>query len=286
MVSIIIVTWQSEKEIAKCLESINRQKQYGFTDIEIIVVDNNSKDKTTTIIERDFPEVRLLKNKDNLGYARANNQGIKASQGEYILFLNPDVVLGNDFFRPLVEFLQSNALIGVAAPKLLNPDLSIQPSIRSFPDYSILLWEITGLSKLLPDNRLFGRWRMARFDYNKPQQVEQPMTSCLLVRKSVLDKIGVFDEKFPMYYNDVDLCRRIGDGRWQIIYLPDAYAIHNRGSSTRKVRSKMIFSMHRSLYHYFEKYDKSNLFKVKKLLLYPIMVFSAIVRASQELFLR
>jgi len=286
VVSIVIVTWNSEKDIIPCLNSINKQKQYGFSDFEIIVVDNDSKDKTVAIVEQDFPDVRLLKNKNNLGYAIANNQGIKASQGEYILLLNPDVMLGDDFFSSPIKLFEESSLVGAVGPQLLNPDLTIQPSIRSFPDYSILLWELTGLSKLLPRNRFFGKWRMANFDYEKPQAVEQPMTSCFLVRKAVIDKIGYFDESFPMYYNDVDLCKRIINAGWDIFYLPGSYAIHDRGSSTRKVRSKMIFSMHKSLYHYFEKYDKSGFFQVKRLLLYPIMIFSAIIRASLELLVK
>jgi GT2 family glycosyltransferase len=286
VVSIVIVTWNSEKDIIPCLKSIIKQKQYGFSDFEIIVVDNNSKDKTVSIIEHKFPDVILVKNSGNFGYARANNQGIKVSRGEYILLLNPDVMLGDNFFSSPLKLFKESSSVGAIGPQLLNPELTIQASIRSFPDYSILLWEITSLSKLLPNNRLFGRWRIACFDYNKPQQVEQPMTSCLLARKSVFDKIGYFDESFPMYYNDVDLCKRIIGAGFKIFYLPDSNAIHNRGSSTRKVRSKMIFSMHKSMYHYFEKYDKSGFFQVKRLLLYPIMVFSAIIRASLELLVK
>lgn len=283
MVSIVIVTWNSEHEIIPCLHSVVQQSRDNF---EYFVVDNNSKDRTVNLIKNLFPGVRIIENKDNLGYAQANNQGIKVARGEYLLLLNPDVVLREDFFHPLIEFINKNPSVGAVAPKLLNPDCTVQRSIRNFPDYPVLLWEVTGLAKLLPNHKIFGKWRMNYFNYEQIQQVEQPMTSCLLVRKAVFDEIGYFDETFPMYYNDVDFCKRLINAGWQIYYLPQSYAIHNRGSSTRKVRSKMIFSMHKSMYHYFAKYDKSKSFQIKKLILYPVLVFTALIRASWGLFVK
>lgn len=278
MVSVIVVTWNSEQEIISCLNSIVKQKA-DYPELEIILVDNNSQDKTKELVKKEFGEVVLINNKRNLGYARANNQGLSRARGEYILLVNPDVILTDNFLAPLVDFLEKHKEVGAVAPKLLNPDLSVQKSIRSFPDYQILLWEISGLAKLMPYHKIFGKWRLAYFNYDKEQEIEQPMTSCLLVRKLVFDAIGYFDERFEMFFNDVDLCRRMISAGWKIYYLPHSFAIHNRGSSTRKVRNRMIFSMHKSLYHYFEKYDKSGWFGFKKLFIYPILLFSAILRA-------
>jgi len=280
VVSIIIVTWNSEKYIKPCLLSILRQKDFNFKDFEVIVIDNNSKDNTVSIIENEFSEVLLIKNSFNQGFAKANNQGLKIVKGEYVFFLNPDTQLQDHFFPPMLNFFERNQKVGAIAPKMLNPDFSTQPSIRSFPDYPILFWEITGLAKFFPNHRIFGKWRMAYFDYNQLSEIDQPMASCLLVRKRAIDDVGYFDENFPMFYNDVDLCYRFKKAGWPIYYLPKSFVIHERGASTKRVRAKMIFSMHRSLYHYFEKHDNSKSFKIKKTILHPLLIFTAILRAS------
>jgi GT2 family glycosyltransferase len=285
VVSIIIVTWNSENYIKPCLLSILKQKDFTYSDYEIIVIDNNSKDKTISIIKDEFSNVLLVKNKSNLGYAKANNQGFKVAKGDYILLLNPDTKLQNDFFLPIIDFIKQHENVGAVAPKIVNSDLSIQHSIRSFPSYSILCWEFLGLSHLFPNNRIFGKWRMFYFNYNEIAQIDQPMASCLLVRKSAVDQIGYFDEKFPMFYNDVDFCYRLIQSGWQIYYIPKSAVIHERGASTKLVRNRMIFSMHKSLYHYFEKHTVSKSLKLIRLTLYPLLVFSAIIRGMRESFI-
>ncbi len=284
MVSIIIVTWNSEKYIRSCLDAILSQKKFNFIEYEIIIVDNNSQDETTKIIEIEYPQVVLVKNSKNLEYAKANNQGIKLAQHKYILFLNPDTKLHNNFFPPLIEYLEKNPMVGAIAPKILNLDLTIQDSVRSFPNYSILLWELTGLARLFPQHKTFGRWRMKYFNYNQLSEIEQPMASCLLVRRNAIVEVGDFDESFPLFYNDVDFCFRLKQAGWKIIYFPYASVIHHRGASTKRTRAKMIFSMHKSLYHYFEKYDKSRLWRIKKNILYPILIFTALIRAILKNF--
>jgi len=285
VISIIIVTWNSEKYIIPCLKSIYKQKEYGFNNFEIIIIDNNSKDSTIKIIENEFSNVILIKNKLNLGYAKANNQGFKTAIGNFILLLNPDTELQNNFFQPMLDFIEQNDKVGVIAPKVINPDFSIQYSIRSFPDYPILLWEFSGLSKILPYNRTFGKWRMMYFNYNELTEIDQPMASCLLIRKSAADTISYFDETFPMFYNDVDFCYRVKQTGWQIYYFPRSVVIHERGASTKRVRNKMIFSMHKSLYYYFKKHTKSKSFKIIRLTLYPLLVFSAFIRGMRESFI-
>jgi GT2 family glycosyltransferase len=282
VISVIIVTWNSSQEIGACLESVLKQRSQTDEEIEIIIVDNNSQDNTVQLIENHFSEVRLVKNPKNMGYAYANNQGIRIARGQYLLLLNPDATLADNFFSPLVDFLKNHSEVGAVAPKLLNPNLTVQYSVRNFPTYLTILWEVTGLAKLFPRHQVLGRWRMLYFDYDKPQEIEQPMTSCLLVRKTVFNEIGYFDERFPMYFNDVDFCLRLKKAGWKIYYWPSSYAIHNRGGSTRKVRCKMLFSMHKSFLDYLEKYDESHYFFLKRLVLYPLLLFSAVFRAVIE----
>jgi GT2 family glycosyltransferase len=252
LLSIIIVTWNSEEFIERCLKSIFDTK--GSTDLEVIVVDNASQDTTTKIIEKFKPEVRLISNQQNLGYAKANNQGIEVSKSDYLLLLNPDVELKENCLKLMLDFMEKNEDVDALGPQLLNPDGGIQPSCREFPDFSILLWEFTGLSLLFPKNRIFGRWRMGYFDFQSSRGVDQPMGSCLLLRRKVIRKIGAFDEEFSIFFNDVDLCYRIKNNGGKLYFLPEAKAFHYKGGSTRQAKPKMILSAHLSFFRFLSKY--------------------------------
>lgn len=252
LVSIIIVTYNNGQDIKNCLNSILRQTEIPF---EIILIDNSSSDTTVQVIQKEFPKVKLFVNSTNLGYAQANNQGINQSQRKYILLLNPDTQLTNNALAKMVQFMELNPQYSALAPKLLNPDGSVQTSLREFPGYEILFWEITGLSRIFPHHKRFSRWRMVDFDYNKTAEVDQPMASCLLIRKEVFEKIGQFDEKFPIFFNDVDYSQRMKQAGFKTVYFPDAEVYHHRGASTGQVRAKMIWQWHISLFRYFKKYN-------------------------------
>jgi GT2 family glycosyltransferase len=253
-ISIIIVTWNSQDFIRNCLDSIFLTA--GEVGYEIIVVDNGSSDQTTKIVREFYPTVNLIENKENLGYAKANNQGIKESQGRYILLLNPDTQLMGNSLGSMYEFMEGNPQLGALGPQLLNPDKSIQPSCREFPSFSILIWEFFGLSRVFPKSRIFGRWRMGYFAFDQPREVDQPMGSCLVLRRETLEEVGVFDENFTMFFNDVDLCYRIKNAGWKIYFYPDAQVIHHRGASTRKVKRKMIWFSHLAFYKFFKKHKR------------------------------
>ncbi len=252
--SIVIVTWNSADCIRDCLVSIKPKPDWN-----VIVVDNASADRTTTIVKKEFPHVRLIENRTNQGYAHANNQGLTAVAAEYSLLLNPDTVVVNSAFEKMLDYMNANPQVGALGPKLLNPDGSIQPSCREFPSYQILLWEFSGLSRFFPHHRIFSRWRMGYFDHRHFAEVDQPMGACLLLRRSVLDQVGLLDEQFPMFMNDVDLCYRIKKAGLGIVFFPAASVIHYKGRSIYRVRSRMIVTSHRSFYHFFYKHRKPNL---------------------------
>jgi GT2 family glycosyltransferase len=275
IISIIIVTYNNEHDIKNCLNSI-----YNQNDVqpEVFLIDNASKDITVQIVQKEFPQVRLLLNKRNLGYAHANNQGINLSQGKYLLLLNPDARLKPDALFKMMNFMDANLQYSALAPKLLNPDESIQASLREFPSYQILFWEITGLSRLFPHHRYFGRWRMGYFDYNKIAEIDQPLASCLLIRKQVFEKIGQFDEIFPIFFNDVDFSKRMKKAGFKTVYLPDAEVYHYRGASTSQVRVKMIWEWHFSLFRYFKKHHTGKGFFLISIPLGLIIIFGACLR--------
>jgi GT2 family glycosyltransferase len=274
--SIIIVTWNSQKFIRNCLDSILIST--GNLSLEIIVVDNDSSDETAKIVEQFYPQVNLIQNKKNLGYAKANNQGIEESRGEYILLLNPDTQVLEDALSLMYEFMEENPKIGALGPKLLNPDKSVQASCREFPTFSTLIWEFSGLSRFFPKSKIFGRWRIGYFDFDKPREVDQPMGSCLMLRRETLDDVGIFDENFGMFFNDVDLCFRIKKRGWKIYFYPEPQVIHFKGASTRKAKAKMIWLSHLAFYKFFKKHKTGF---TSRLLLFTFLIpliFSAWVR--------
>lgn len=275
IISIVIVTFNNERDIKNCLNSIYNQNDIQ---LEVVLIDNASKDTTVQIVQKEFPQVKLQLNKQNLGYAHANNQGINLCQGKYLLLLNPDTRLKPDALSQMLNFMDANLQYAALAPKLLNPDESIQASLREFPSYEILFWELTGLSRLFPRHRTFGRWRMGYFDYNKIAEVDQPLASCLLIRKEIFEKIGQFDEIFPIFFNDVDFSKRMKLAGLKTVYLPDAEVYHYRGASTSQVGAKMIWEWHTSLFRYFKKHHAGKGFFLISIPLGLIIIFGAFIR--------
>ncbi len=270
--SIIIVTYNSARDIEPCLDSIKFDDTY-----EIIVIDNASKDETQAILAR-RNNLKTVSNNQNLGYARANNQGLELARGEYLLLLNPDTVLTPAALNLLATFLDQNPDVAAVAPRLLNPDSSQQLSIRSFPTFSSVMWELTGLARLFPHCGWLNKWRRRDFDYERFQYVQQPMASCLLFRRAVLSQLGGLDESFPIYYNDVDLAFRLYLAGEKIAYLPTARVYHKLGASTSQMKPKMIYENHRSLFRFLKKYNSGLPFLLKALILLPLLELSALCR--------
>jgi len=274
--SIVIVAWNSSDFIGECLDSIYSHK--GKLKFEVLVVDNDSQDATKDIIREFYPWVILIENEQNLGYAHANNQGITCSVGKYILLLNPDIRLRENALLELFLFMQNHPDAGAAGPQLMNLDGSIQPSCREFPRFSTLIYEVLGLSYLFPKSRVFGRWRMGYFDHNSEREVDQPMASALMIRRNSLAQVGLMDEDFFMFFNDVDLCFRMKSNGWKIYFCPDAKAYHVLGGSTRKVKSRMIYLSHRGYFKFLKKYRKTVL---DQILLIPsafLLSLTAVIR--------
>jgi GT2 family glycosyltransferase len=255
MISIIIVTWNSEHEIHRCLGSI-----YGTgleNELEVIVVDNNSADNTCSIIQNNFQNVKLIKNHHNFGFTIGCNQGIKASKEKFVYLLNPDTEVNKDSLVRLKEFLEENAEVGAVAPQLLNEDGSIQYSCRTFPRYWDMFCELTLLSTIFSKSKTFARWKMKYFNHNELKEVDQPMAAALLIRKNILDKVDNMDERFQMFFNDVDLCKKIKDNNYKIIFNPHAKIKHAKGVSIYKDRARMIEVWNNDCIKYFEKYYNS-----------------------------
>ena len=252
-VSIIIVTYNSEKEIINCINSLLPQ----LNDIngEIVIIDNNSTDNTISLIkEIKSKSISIIQNSDNFGYTIANNQGIKNAKGEYLLFLNPDTIVPNSVINNLLNEIQDNKNFGAIAPQLRFPDGRIQKSCRRFPRRRDILYESIGLSKLFKNSKELNYWKMGDFDHDKTSLVDQPAGAALLIPKKIIDEIGLLDEQFPMFFSDVDLCKRIWDVGYNVRYTTNSFITHKGGASVYRKRIKMIVSSHFSFWKYFNKY--------------------------------
>ena len=250
--SICIVSWNTRELLDACLVSIRTIPDEVTR--EVIVVDNASGDGTAEMVRADHPEVTLIANADNRGYAAGNNQAIEVARGEMILLLNPDIVVLEGALDTLVRFLEDHAEAAAVAPRLVLPDGSVQASCRSFPTPDVVLYEALGLSRLFPRSRRFGKYRMTWWDYDDERPVDQPMASAFLVRRSVLEEIGLMDEQFPIFFNDVDLCERIWDAGGEVWYTPHASMVHVGGASTGQVRRRMLIESHRSFVRFYRKH--------------------------------
>jgi len=259
--SCIIVTYNSAGQIRGCLHSLLHNVSHLET--QIILIDNNSTDDTLAAISSvtegkstSSVQISIIRNHENVGFTRALNQGLIQSSGSFLFILNPDTEVREGAIQTLLTLLGRGKKCGVAAPQLLNTNGTIQPSCRRFPHRNDILFELFGLSYLFPKSKRFNRWKMGAFDHRSARSVEQPQGACLLFPRSVLDKVGLWDESFPMFFSDVDWCKRVKEAGFDILFEPSATVIHHRGSSIRQRRAQMIWTSHRSFYTYFKKYER------------------------------
>lgn len=253
--SIIIVSWNVKDHLRNCIQSIYRYTT-NIT-FEVFVVDNASADGSADMIEQEFPSVRLIRNAENRGFGAANNQAASQAIGEYILFLNDDTEIHSNIFTPLLTRARavgdaSSDKLGMLGCQLRNPDGTIQESVRAYPtvmDQTIILLK---LHHIFPS--LVQHYMQSDFDYTSEQSVDQVMGAFMLSSKSVLDKVGYFDEGFFAWFEEVDLQQRIKAAGYSIIYTPLAQCTHVKGASfyqLRKPRAQRMFNA--SMRYYFKK---------------------------------
>ncbi len=227
--SIIIVTWNTQALLKKCLHSILINQDN--LDLEIFVVDNNSSDNTVKMVKQDFSQVNLIANKNNLGFAAANNQAIQKARGEYILLLNPDTEILGQTLQKCLHFFQQTQDCGVLGCQVLNPDKSIQPSVRRFPNWKPLLLILLKIPKLFPNLKILDHYLAKDFNYAKTQNVDQVMGAFFMTKKSIFNQLGELDENFFIWFEEVDFCKRVQQNGYQVYYYADAQIIHHGGQS-------------------------------------------------------
>jgi hypothetical protein len=251
--SIIIVTWNSRHDIEKCLQSL--EKFCTGVAVEIIVCDNASTDGTADWVAAHYPQARLTRLETNTGFAHANNFAAQKARGRHLLLLNPDTWVDSDLATALVSFMDAHPQAGASAPRIVNPDGSLQPgAMRTLPTLETLFYEQTGLSRLFPRSRRLGRYTMTWWDHNDLREVEQPAGACLAIRREAFERIGGFDEGYFMYYEDVELCRALLAAGWKIYFLPEVCVYHIGNQSASQAVAKNFPQFYRSMYRYFRRH--------------------------------
>lgn len=236
--SIVIVSWNVCQLLNQCLESIYEQTN-GLT-VEIIVVDNNSQDETKHMLSTKFPDVRVIINEQNLGFATANNQGLKLSQGKYVALLNPDTIILNDALSKMVAYLERQAEVGVVGAKLLLPNGETQGGTAGFyPGFMTMLNYTLFLSFLFP-NRFRAIWLSRLAMKESPVEVGWVSGACMIVRRRILSEVGLLNAGFFMYVEDIEWCARIGQQGWRIIFLGDTKITHYAKASSYQQESGFI----------------------------------------------
>lgn len=241
-----------------CLRSIySAVKEIPF---EVVVVDNQSADGSAEMARKQFPEAILIENQENAGFAKGNNQAYAASKGRIIALLNPDTIVYPGTFEKMVDYLSTHNEVGAVSCKFLNPDGSLQREFfRRFPTIRTVFFRYTYPGQRANQRFFQGKALDAFFyqekSFSATEKIEQPGATCLVMRRSLIEKIGLFDEQFPILFNDVDLCKRIWNEGYEIHVLSDAHITHYGGASIRKMSKEDLSQIaYDGIYRYFNKH--------------------------------
>jgi len=222
--SIVILNYKTQKLVKYCIWGIKKLKlplKY-----EIIVIDNNSDDGCAEMIKKNFIDVKFIQADENRGYAAGNNLGIKKAQGKYLLILNPDIAFLGKAIEKMYEFMENHPEIGILGPKLLNADYTLQYSCGIFPDWHLPFYRRTFLGKTKNGQAWLKKYLMMEWNHQENREIDWVFGACLMVRKKALDKIGLLDERFFLYLEDTDWCRRFWENNYKVVYFAKAEVIH------------------------------------------------------------
>jgi GT2 family glycosyltransferase len=252
-ISAVVISYQGVEFIADCLNSL--KDDLVAYDHEIIVVDNHSIDGTVKFIETEHPDITLIKNDSNLGFARAVNQGIERANNDFLWLLNQDIRICPGCLDALLDCHRRLAKPGIIGPRLVGFDGTLQKFCRRFPRYHHLIFELSGLAYLFPRSGLFNSWKMGEFDHTDSREVEQPMGAAMLIDRKTVYDVGLLDESFGIFFNDVDFCHRLVNKGYANYYLAEAVIEHYGGGSISRKKPRMVWLSHFSMFRYFLKQE-------------------------------
>ena len=274
--SIIIVNYNVKYFLEQCLHSVFRAVSGLAT--EIFVVDNNSVDGSCAMVQEKFPEVKLLCNDKNLGFSVANNQAIRKSSGRYILLLNPDTVIEEDTLQKCTRYMDEHPEAGGLGVKMINGKGDFLPeSKRSLPTPEVAFYKIFGLSRLFPRSRIFGKYHLGFLDRDQIHSIEILPGAFMMLRKSALDKVGLLDERFFMYGEDIDLSYRLLNAGFKNVYFPETTIIHYKGESTKKGSLNYVVSFYNAMRIFARKHYSRKMARSYSLVINMAIYFRALL---------
>ncbi|NOU73876.1 glycosyltransferase [Paenibacillus sp. LMG 31458] len=257
--SIIIVNYKTRDLTLACIESVlSSCTAYKF---EIILVDNASDDGMLQVVSELHPQVVCIANTDNVGFSRANNQGIRIAKGRYVLLLNSDTIVQPDTLDVMLRFMDENPAVGASGCKIVLPDGSLDKACkRGFPTPSASFYYAFGFSKLFPNSPRFNQYQLGYLSSDDEYPIDSLVGAFMLIRREAIEQVGVLDEEFFMYGEDIDWCYRIKEAGWVNYYYPRTQIIHHKGASSRRKPFKIIYEFHRAMIlfhkkHYRKKYS-------------------------------
>lgn len=276
-IGVIIVSYNTCALLRACLESL----RLCTLPLRVVVIDNGSPDGSAAMVRACFPEVTLAEPEQNLGFTAGTNLGIRMldeSPTDYVLLLNPDTVVHTGAIEALVSFLETHPRVGMAGPRLLNPDSSVQPAAFRFPTLMMSLLDLFPPGEVLP-GRLYGSWWHGRYPQEQratePFPIDHPLGACILVRRAVVEQIGLLDEGFFMYAEEVDWCYRARQAGWAIWQVPGACVTHVGGAATSQFRARMLIVLYTSRLRFFRKHYPARLVVAHRLVIHAGMLRAA-----------
>jgi GT2 family glycosyltransferase len=251
-ISVVIVGWNAKRYLELCLESLASAPPRRS--MEILVVDNASSDGSSEMVQAKFPNVKLIRSKENLGFSRGNNLAIRQAKGRYIALVNPDVIVFPGCLDSLVNFLEQNPKVGNVGPRVLNPDMTMQSTCRRAPTLWNNFCMATGLAARFKASRFFAGEHMFYFSHDRTLPVDVLVGCFSMIRRAAFDEVGLLDENLFMYGDDVDWCRRCWKAGWQVVFYPGAQAIHDRGKITAPYPVRFAVAQQKSVLYYWRKH--------------------------------
>jgi hypothetical protein len=251
-VSVVIVSWNARDYLAQCLESLTPETcSYP---LEVIVVDNHSSDGSPEMVAQKFPHVRLIRKAENLGFAKANNIGIRESSGQYVALINSDVKVLKDCLTRLVDFAAAHPDVGMIGPRVIGGDGNLQRSCKGFPTVWNMACRALALDAMFPRCKWFGGYLLNYWKHDTQEAVDILSGCFWLARKDALDRVGLLDESFFMYGEDMDWCKRFWDAGWKLMFVPSAAAIHYGGASSSNAPVRFFVEKLRADFQYWRKH--------------------------------
>jgi N-acetylglucosaminyl-diphospho-decaprenol L-rhamnosyltransferase len=257
--SVILVSYRSPAVLLAGLRALRADAGASGIALDVVVVDNDSRDGTLETLAREAPDVRVIANRENVGYARAVNQGIAATAGEFVLVLNPDCELRPGALRALLDHLAAHPRTALVGPRIVGPDGALEYSARAFPTHLTFLFNrYSLLTRLFPGNPWSRRYLLSDWDHASPRPVDWITGACMMVRRVAVAEVGGMDEAFFLFNEDVDWCRCMGKAGWAVDFEPAAEVMHHVGASRSRVSARVIWGRHLGMIHYFRKHHPTN----------------------------